>query len=290
MKFLPTGIDPARFAESIRETVSRALDEDIGSGDVSAALVAPDTQARAVVITRDPGILCGLPWVVEVCRQVDETIRYESALADGAQLAAGDTLFALSGPAASLLTAERPALNFLQLLSGTATSTRRYADLISHTRTTLLDTRKTIPGLRLAQKYAVRCGGGENHRLGLFDQFLIKENHIAAAGGIAAAVSLARQQHPDLKVEVEVENLDELQEAIAAGADVAMVDNFSLTDTHKAVQVGRGRIDLESSGGIDDQTILEIAETGVDYISVGDLTKSVTPLDLSMRMKTVEVP
>ena len=288
MSCLPTGIDPARFADSIRETVTRALDEDIGSGDVSAALVDPDTQARATVITRDAGILCGLPWVVEVCRQVDETIRYESVLEDGAQLIAGDTLFTLSGPAASLLTAERPALNFLQLLSGTATSTRRYMDLIRHTKTTLLDTRKTIPGLRLAQKYAVRCGGGENHRLGLFDQFLIKENHITAAGGISAAVNLARRHHPDLRVEVEVENLDELQEAIAAGADVAMVDNFSLIDTHKAVQVGRGRIALESSGGIDDQTILEIAETGVDYISVGDLTKSVTPLDLSMRMETVE--
>ncbi len=286
MKFLPTGINAAQFAESIRETVARALAEDIGTGDVSAGLIDPDTQARASAITREPGILCGLPWVVEVCRQVDETIECETELADGASIKANDTLFVLTGPAASLLTAERPALNFVQLLSGTATRTRHLADLIGHTRTTLLDTRKTIPGLRLAQKYAVRCGGAENHRLGLFDRFLIKENHIAAAGGITPAVAKARQQHPQLEVEVEVENLDELGEAIAAGADIAMVDNFSLDDTRKAVRLGRGRIALESSGGINEQSIVEIAETGVDYISVGELTKTITPLDLSMRVES----
>ena len=285
MKFLPTGINPEEFNAAIRDNVTRALAEDIGNGDVSAEIIDPATQARAAVITRDPGIFCGAPWVQEVCRQVDAAIDCRFVVAEGTNVDPNDQLFTLSGPAASLLTAERPALNFVQLLSGTATLTHYYASMIAHTRAILLDTRKTIPGLRLAQKYAVRCGGGENHRLGLFDQFLIKENHIAAAGGISAAISVARHQHPELKVEVEVENLDELQEAIAAGADIAMVDNFTLDETHKAVQIGRGRIALESSGGINVKSIVEIAETGVDYISVGELTKSVRPLDLSMRME-----
>jgi len=287
MKFLPTGLDDAAFRAAVIENVRAAMAEDVGPGDVSAQLIAPAAKGVARVITREPGIVCGLPWVEEVCRQVDDGIRLKFAVADGDAVAADDLLIELEGPAASLLTAERPALNFLQLLSGTATTTRRYVDLIGHTRSTLLDTRKTVPGLRLAQKYAVRCGGGQNHRLGLFDQYLIKENHILAAGGIGPAVRAARQQHPELKIEVEVENLDELSEAIEAGADVAMVDNFSIDDTHKAVQLGKGRIALESSGGINNVTIVEVAEAGVDYISVGELTKNVVSLDLSMRLLTL---
>ena len=284
---LPTGITSEAFSAAIEANVRAALSEDVGTGDVSAGLIAPETLARAQVITRVPGVIAGLPWVLEVCRQVDEAIEVTPLAADGDAVAAGDRLFTLTGPAASLLTAERCALNFLQLLSGTATLTRRYVDLIRHTGATLLDTRKTIPGLRLAQKYAVRCGGGQNHRLGLYDQFLIKENHIAAAGGIRAAVSAARASHAALKIEVEVESLDQLTEAIEAGADLAMVDNFSIDDTHKAVQLSRGRIALESSGGINDTTIIAVAEAGVDFISVGELTKTVLPLDLSMRMEAL---
>jgi nicotinate-nucleotide pyrophosphorylase (carboxylating) len=284
MRYLPAGIDESTFHAAVADNVRLALTEDVGSGDVSAALIDPATRATARVITRDAGVICGLLWVAEVCRQVDDRIELDADVADGDRVEPDQQLFTLRGPAASLLTAERPALNFLQLLSGTATLTARYVDLISHTNTRLLDTRKTVPGLRLAQKHAVLCGGGFNHRLGLFDQFLIKENHIAAAGGIVPAVRRAREMHPDLKVEVEVENLDQLTEAIDAGADIAMVDNFTIEDTHRAVQLGRGRIALEASGGIDTVTIVEVAEAGVDYISVGALTKSVTPLDLSMRM------
>jgi nicotinate-nucleotide pyrophosphorylase (carboxylating) len=280
-------VDDTTFRAAISDSVRVALAEDIGSGDVSAALIDPDTVGTGRVITRDHGVIAGLEWVAEVCRQVDERIAFQPDLADGDRVTPDQQLFKITGPAASLLTAERPALNFLQLLSGTATLTARYADLIAHTETKLLDTRKTIPGLRLAQKYAVRCGGGHNHRLGLFDQFLIKENHIAAAGGIGPAVQKARQMNAALKVEVEVESLDELAEAIEAGADIAMVDNFSIEQTHEAVQLSRGRIALEASGGIDDVTIVQVAEAGVDYISVGALTKSVQPMDLSMRMDAV---
>jgi nicotinate-nucleotide pyrophosphorylase (carboxylating) len=286
VKFLPRGTTEEVLVAAIRRNAETALEEDVGSGDVSAALIDPATRASARVITREAGVISGLPWVIEVCRQVDERIRVETLVEDGDQVPADTVLYSLEGPAAALLTAERPALNFLQLLSGTATATHRYRQLIRHTGATLLDTRKTVPGLRLAQKYAVRCGGGENHRLGLFDQFLIKENHIIAAGGIRPAVEAARRRNPDLKVEVEVEDLDELAEAIEAGADIAMIDNFSIADTHKAVQLGRGRIALESSGGINSVTIVEVAEAGVDYISVGELTKNVVPLDLSMRMES----
>lgn len=284
MQYLPTGVDEATFKNAIAANVSAALVEDVGSGDVSAALIDKSTQATARVITRTDGIICGLPWVQEVCRQVDQSIEFRAAVADGDKVDAETELFKITGPAASLLTAERCALNFLQLFSGTATLTGRYVELISHTRTRLLDTRKTIPGLRLGQKYAVRCGGGFNHRIGLFDQFLIKENHIAAAGSIAAAVQRARAIDSSLKVEVEVETLDELTAAIDAGADIAMVDNFSIDETLKAVELSRGRLELEASGGIDATTIVQVAEAGVDYISVGELTKSVTPLDLSMRI------
>ena len=286
MRYLPNGVDEQNFRATIVDNVRVALAEDVGSGDVSAGLIDPDNSATGRVITRDQGVIAGLCWVAEVCHQVDERIQFRPDVADGDPVSAGQQLFTLKGPAASLLTAERPALNFLQLLSGTATLTARYVDLIAHTDTRLLDTRKTVPGLRLAQKHAVLCGGGHNHRLGLYDQFLIKENHIAAAGGITAAVQRAREMNADLQVEVEVENLDELSEAIDAGADIAMVDNFSIDETHKATQLGRGRILLEASGGIDDVTIVAVAEAGVDYISVGALTKFVQPLDLSMRLDT----
>lgn len=286
MRFIPTGVSEADFAATIRANVAAALDEDVGNGDVSAALIDPTTTASARVITREPGVIAGLPWVREVCRQVDERILFHPAVQDGERVQAGALLYRLSGPAAALLTAERTALNFLQLLSGTATLTAEYVALIAHTRTRLLDTRKTIPGLRLAQKYAVRCGGADNHRIGLFDQFLIKENHIAAAGSISAAVARAKDLNASLKVEVEVENLEQLEEAAAAGADIVMLDNFSIRETARAVQVAAGRVLLESSGGINHETIVKVAEAGVDYVSVGGLTKTVRPLDLSMRFET----
>jgi nicotinate-nucleotide pyrophosphorylase (carboxylating) len=284
---IPAGVTEVDLLATVAANVTVALTEDVGSGDVSAMLIDPDTDATARIITRDAGILSGIPWVAEVCRQVDPRITIDPAAEDAEAVTAGQLLVNLAGPAASLLTAERTALNFLQLLSGTATLTAEYVDLIAHTRARLLDTRKTVPGLRLAQKYAVRCGGGENHRIGLYDQYLIKENHIAAAGSITAAVARARSLHPELKVEVEVEDLDQLQEAIDAGAEIAMVDNFSLDDTDKAAQLARGRLLLESSGGINRETIVKVAEAGVDYISVGELTKTVRPLDLSMRFETI---
>ncbi|HEX7036175.1 MAG TPA: carboxylating nicotinate-nucleotide diphosphorylase [Pseudomonadales bacterium] len=269
--------------EAVTAQVRAALAEDVGSGDVSAELIDPATRAEARVITREDGVFCGAPWVRETCRQVSGDVRIDFGVHDGDRVTRDQALFRLEGPARSLLTAERTMLNFVQLLSGTATATRRYVDLIAGTRARLLDTRKTIPGLRLAQRYAVRCGGGQNHRIGLFDAFLIKENHIAAAGSISAAIARARALHPDLKLEVEVENLDQLDEVIAGGADIAMLDNFSLADTRKAVERARGAIEIEASGGIDEKTIREIAETGVDYISLGIITKQVIPLDLSMR-------
>jgi nicotinate-nucleotide pyrophosphorylase (carboxylating) len=274
---------------AITENVRAALAEDVGSGDISAALIAPDRQARARVITREDGVFCGAPWVRETCAQLGGSIRVDMAVEDGATVTANRTLFTLEGPAPVLLTAERTMLNFVQLLSGTATATRHYARLIEGTNAQLLDTRKTIPGLRQAQKYAVRCGGGHNHRMGLYDAFLIKENHIAAAGSIGGAVAAARALRPDHPVEVEVETLTELEEGIAAGADIAMLDNFSLAETRQAVALAaaratdRERIRLEASGGIDERTITEIARTGVDYISLGIITKQVIPLDLSMR-------
>lgn len=276
--------DDPRLQDAVRANVAAALAEDVGRGDITAALIDADELARARVITREPGVFCGAPWVAETCRQVDERLVVNFAVEDGAQVEPDQTLFVVDGPARGMLTAERTMLNFAQLLSGTATRTRTYASLISHTGAQLLDTRKTVPGLRLAQKYAVRCGGGHNHRIGLFDQYLIKENHIAAAGGIAPAIRTARARGPaDVLVEVEVETLAQLDEAIGAGADIALIDNFSLDDTRTAVRAAAGRIRLEASGGINEATITEIAETGVDYISTGDLTKQVTPLDLSMR-------
>ncbi len=260
-----------------------ALAEDVGSGDISANLIPPARTAIAHIITRNPGVFCGQLWVDAVAQQVDKDIEVTWHVNDGDAVVANQQLFSFAGPAASLLTAERSALNFVQLLSGTATRTAHYAALLSDSKTKLLDTRKTIPGLRLAQKYAVRCGGGSNHRIGLFDAYLLKENHIAAAGSITAAVAAARANHGDKPVEVEVENLAELDEAIAAGADIAMIDNFSLQDTETAVAVAAGKIKLEASGGINEQTLAAIAATGVDFISTGELTKTILPMDLSMR-------
>jgi nicotinate-nucleotide pyrophosphorylase (carboxylating) len=277
-----TTIDPALQA-AITANVRAALAEDVGSGDISAELIDPATRATARVITREPGVFCGTPWVRETCAQLGGTIRVDFGVVDGDAVTPGQAVIGLEGPARALLTAERTLLNFVQLLSGTATLTRHYVDLIAGTGARLLDTRKTVPGLRLAQKYAVRCGGGHNHRVGLYDAYLIKENHIAAAQSIGAAVAQARSLHPERRLEVEVETLAQLDEVIAAGADIALLDNFSLADTGRAVAAAAGRILLEASGGIDERTIREVAETGVDYISLGIITKQVRPLDLSMR-------
>lgn len=266
-----------------QQNVRDALAEDVGSGDVSAALIDPATTATARVITRDDGVFCGQAWADATAAQVSPAVQLHWQVTDADRLTAGQVLFEATGPAHALLTAERTMLNFLQLLSGTATRVARYVSLIGDSKTQLLDTRKTIPGLRLAQKHAVRCGGGNNHRVGLFDAYLLKENHIAAAGSISAAIAQARQLRPDLQLEVEVETLPQLDEALAAGADVIMLDNFSLDATYTAVTRAQGRAKLEASGGIDEQSITDIAAAGVDYISIGDLTKTVMPLDLSMR-------
>ena len=266
------------------ETVAHSLREDIGHGDITAQLIAADTQTRGRVITREHAVIAGLEWVDEVFRQVDREVVLDWQVTDGQSVEPGQLLFRMNGLARSLLTAERAALNWLQTLSAVATQAARYAALISHTRTQLLDTRKTLPGLRLAQKYAITCGGCSNHRLGLWDAFLIKENHIAACGSIAAAVHAARELAPGKPVEVETENLNELQQALDAGADIVMLDEFSLADMRTAVAQTAGKARLEASGGIDDSTLVAIAETGVDFISLGTLTKNLQAVDLSMRL------
>jgi len=274
------------YFHELTQTVNRALHEDIRTGDVTASLIDPEKKAHAKIITRQPAVVCGRPWVDEVLKQVDVTITPQWHIKDGDQVQAGALLLELTGKARSLLTAERTALNFLQLLSGTATRTNTYVQMIEGTGATLLDTRKTIPGLRLAQKYAVKTGGAENHRIGLFDAFLIKENHIEAAGSITAAIETARQLQGDLRVEVEVESLEQLSEAIMATPDWIMLDNFTLGDMRKAVDMASNTgIKLEASGGIETSTELKkIASTGVDYISIGALTKHTEAIDLSMRL------
>ena len=274
-------LDPA----AVQRNVRAALEEDIGSGDITAALIKPGARASGRVITREDGVLCGQPWVNAVFAELDTDVTIEWHYRDGQQINAGDALFSFDGPARSLLTGERCALNFLQLLSGTATTCRRYADLVTSTSVRLLDTRKTIPGLRTAQKYAVRTGGCHNHRIGLYDAFLIKENHIAACGGIKAAVETARKNAPGKPVEVEVESIPELEEAIAAACDRVMLDNFSLTQTAEAVALAAGRVELEASGNVTEDTLLAIAQTGVDFVSIGALTKDCRALDLSMRLQ-----
>ena len=271
----------------IRDSVAQALQEDVGAGDVTADLVASGQQAHATIVSREPMTIAGSPWVAEVCRQVDAEIAIDWFYEDGDQVAADATICHCQGPARSILTAERTALNFLQLLSGTATATAKYVDAVSHTDCRILDTRKTIPGLRQAQKYAVRCGGGINHRMGLFDAVLIKENHIRSAGSIGNAVDAARQLHPGMAIEVETESVAELREALAAHADRIMLDNYSISDMAQAVQVNRSDgeppAQLEASGGVTLDSIAAIAETGVDFVSVGALTKHVRAIDLSMR-------
>ena len=271
--------------EVISEDVRRALHEDVGSGDVTAALIPENAIASARVITREAAVICGVEWVNEVFRQLDPGIDIAWHVADGDLVDPEQCLCTLSGSARALLTGERTALNFLQTLSATATLSRRYADAVAHTKTRVLDTRKTIPGLRRALKYAVTCGGCYNHRIGLYDGILIKENHIAAAGSITAAVAQARTMQLDIPIEVEVETLDELREALNAGADILLLDNFKREDLLTAVAMNKGQSRLEASGGVTLETIPQIAETGVDYISTGELTKHIHAVDLSMRFE-----
>ena len=270
---------------TIERDVRRALDEDIGGGDVTADLLPSNAIARARVITREAAVLCGRAWFEACFRALDAGVRVDWLAEDGAHVAAGALLCKLEGPARALVTGERTALNFLQTLSGTATATATFVDAIRGTRTTILDTRKTLPGLRLAQKYAVRIGGGANHRLGLHDAVLIKENHIATAGSISAAIAKARALHPGIMVETEVENFGELREALNAGADRIMLDEFELHELAQAVAEVDGRVPLEVSGSVGIDRVRAIAETGVDYVSIGALTKHVRAIDLSMRIE-----
>ena len=271
-------------AEYIAKLVAQALAEDIASGDITAELIGADVQASGRIVTREDGILCGTTFALEAFQKIDPSCHVEWAAQDGDSIAADSLVCTLSGPARALLTGERTALNFLQLLSGTATPAGQYAARVAHTKVKLLDTRKTVPGLRRAQKYAVTCGGCYNHRIGLFDAFLIKENHISAAGGISEAVAAARNVAPDKPVEVEVENEAELEQALTAGADRIMLDNFTLEALRDAVARTAGKAELEASGNVTDETLVAIARTGVDFISIGALTKHVKALDLSLRI------
>lgn len=273
----------------ISQLVKSALDEDLNyqsaDGDITAQLIPVTQQANAKVITREAGVFCGKQLILEVFEQVDPSVKVNVLVEDGDTIEENQTLFTAVGNARAILTAERTALNFVQTLSGTATTTAHYVKELTGTGTQLLDTRKTIPGLRLLQKYAVKCGGGENHRIGLFDAFLIKENHIAACGGIENAVAQAKTNHPDKKVEVEVENLTELQLALDAGADIIMLDNFTVEMINKAVTITNKRAKLEVSGNMTLETLRTYSQAGVDFISSGALTKHVKALDLSMRFE-----
>ena len=275
-------------APDVGAQVAAALREDIGAGDVTALLVAASQEVYARVITREDAVLCGTAWANESFRLLDPAIRLTWHAHDADAVQANALLVEIQGHARGVLTGERTALNFLQTLSGTATTTRRYVEAVAGTGCTILDTRKTLPGLRSAQKYAVRCGGAQNHRIGLFDMFLVKENHIAAAGSLGAAVSAARRQRPDLKVEVEVETLAELEQAFAAAPDIIMLDDFAQADLAQAVARNRARrepVKLEASGGVSLETVRAIAASGVDYISIGALTKHVRAIDLSLRLE-----
>ncbi|MDD0844555.1 carboxylating nicotinate-nucleotide diphosphorylase [Pseudomonas sp. Gutcm_11s] len=274
----------ANLGAEIEANVRTALREDIGSGDITAQLIPTERLANATVITREAAVICGTAWVDAVFRQLDPRVAVHWQVADGENVQPNQPLFHLEGPARALLSGERSALNFLQSLSAVATRCRHYADLVADTSVKLLDTRKTLPGLRLAQKYAVTQGGCHNHRIGLYDAFLIKENHIAACGGIAQAITAAHGIAPGKPVEIEVESLEELQQALNAGADIVMLDELSLDDMRTAVALTAGRAKLEASGGINETTLRTIAETGVDYISIGNLTKDIKAIDLSMRL------
>ena len=273
------------FHQLIVNQAANALDEDVGSGDISAELIDVSARLDTELLVREDAVLCGCLWFDEVFRQCDDSIDIEWLARDGDRIAAGSVIARISGAARPLLTAERSALNFLQTLSATATVTRRYADLLSGTGCRILDTRKTIPQLRHAQKYAVVCGGGTNHRIGLFDAYLVKENHLAACGGIAEAAARARQLHADKLLEIEVENLDQLQQAIDAGVDRVLLDNFTSEDMRRAVELNRRRVELEASGNIDVGNLREVAETGVDYVSIGALTKHLRAIDFSLRYR-----
>jgi nicotinate-nucleotide pyrophosphorylase (carboxylating) len=266
----------------IAQLVSFCLQEDVGSGDITAELIPADKTISAKLISRDNGIFCGRPWADEVFQQVDSSLTVNWNIEEGSELSPDQTLVQIVGPARSILTAERTVLNFLQTLSAVSTISQHYASMVRHTSVKLLDTRKTLPSLRSAQKYAVRVGGCFNHRMGLFDAFLIKENHIAACGGIDAAVSKAKALYPNKPVEIEVQNLNELELAISAQADIVMLDNFECSDILKAVKLNDSRLKLEASGGIDADVLVSIAETGVDYISLGALTKNCQATDLSL--------
>ena len=274
------------LSQSIIENVKAALKEDIGSGDITAQLIPANQYSKAIVITREDCIFCGKDWVNDVFAQLDISVKIEWLVDDGDKVTADSILFTLEGSARSLLTGERAALNFIQTLSGTATISNYYAQLVANASVKLLDTRKTLPGLRDAQKYAVASGGCHNHRIGLYDAFLIKENHIAACGSIANAVAAAHQIAPSKPVEVEVENLDELRQALDANADIIMLDNFTLDDMRKPVEINNGKAKLEASGNVTEITLPDIAATGVDYISIGSLTKHCRAVDLSMRINS----
>jgi nicotinate-nucleotide pyrophosphorylase (carboxylating) len=271
--------------QSIINQAANALDEDVGSGDISAELISPETWLETELLVREDAVLCGCQWFDEVFRQCDDSITTRWHAGDGDRITANSVVCHVSGPARGLLTAERSALNFLQTLSGTATLTQTYVDKINHTQCKILDTRKTIPQLRIAQKYAVLCGGGSNHRIGLFDAFLIKENHLAASDGIANAVARARDMHPHKFLEVEVEDLQQLQQAIDAGVDRVLLDNFSIAALKQAVELTEGRTELEASGNIDQHQLVEVALTGVDFISIGALTKNLRAIDFSLRYR-----
>ncbi|WOG26795.1 carboxylating nicotinate-nucleotide diphosphorylase [Endozoicomonas sp. 8E] len=276
------------LTDTIQHNVRNALEEDIGSGDITASLIPAGQMAKARILCREPAVIAGRPWFDEVFRQIDPSVALDWQVQEGERVEADQVLVFMEGPARSLLTGERAAMNFLQTLSGTATRCYHYANLVKATGVKLLDTRKTLPGLRLAQKYAVMAGGCHNHRIGLYDAFLIKENHIAACGGIEQAVSTARAMAPGKPVEVEVENMEEFQRARSAGADIIMLDNFPLDALRETVKLNNSlpapQPGLEASGGITDERLPLIAATGVDFISIGTLTKDIQSIDLSMRL------
>lgn len=284
-------IQPERFSRdelisAVHQQVTQALIEDVGSGDITAELIPADRFSQASVITREAGVFCGRPWVDEVFRQLDQNVQLTWLADDGDLLQANQCLLQLSGNSRSILTGERTALNFMQTLSGTATQSRQFAQMAAGQNVKILDTRKTLPGLRLAQKYAVLCGGCHNHRIGLYDAFLIKENHITACGSIEAAILQARLIAPGKPVEVEVETFEELEEAIKHKADIIMLDNFTLDEMQKAVKIADMRVPLEASGNMSIDTLQQVAQTGINFISIGALTKHCRALDLSLRITT----
>ncbi|KPJ91093.1 MAG: nicotinate-nucleotide pyrophosphorylase [Gammaproteobacteria bacterium SG8_15] len=269
----------------ITDSVRIALQEDIGSGDITSLLIDEAKISQAKILSRQNAVICGMQWVDEVFRQLDVRVKLNWHVKDGERVSADQVICELDGPARALLAGERTALNFLQTLSGTATRTARYVEAVEGTSTKILDTRKTIPGLRQAQKFAVRCGGGVNHRMGLYDAILIKENHIEAAGSLEKAITRSQQVRADVLVEVEVETLDQLQRALSAGVKRVLLDNMTLAQLSEAVTTNQGRAELEASGGVNLDTVRAIADTGVDYVSVGDLTKDIEAVDLSMRFE-----